>query len=221
MQYKRCLKLILAALAVFSAAGLLINITVLRCGREMIFSPDNIACRQVAIVPGAFVSPDGELCDMLADRVITAVELYKSGKVGKLLMTGDHGRVSYDEVNSMRKFAEARGVPTGDIFMDHAGFSTFESMYRARDVFRVQSAVIVTQNFHLPRAVYIARSLGLDAVGLSADRHVYAGSAIYKYREIPARIKAFWQINAGSQPKFLGPAIPVSGDGRATHDKID
>jgi SanA protein len=220
MTGKKYVKAALYIVAAALAAVVLINMTVLKTGREGILTAGSFAGCQVAIVPGAYVTPDGKLCDMLADRVGTAVDLYKSGKVDKILMTGDHGRASYDEVNSMRKFAEAEGVPTGDIFMDHAGFSTYDSMYRARDVFQVDSAVIVTQNFHLPRAVYIARQLGVDAVGISADRHIYAGAQVYGYREIPARIKAFVQVAAGWPPKFLGPAIPVNGDGRATHDQL-
>ncbi|MHB8155977.1 MAG: SanA/YdcF family protein [Desulfocucumaceae bacterium] len=203
---------------VLATAIILINITILFWGRKHIEGGDSFTYSHTAIVLGAYVSPNGQLCDMLADRVGTAVDLYKNGKVKKILMTGDHGKKNYDEVNSMRKYAEARGVPTGDIFMDHAGFSTYDSMYRAREVFGVDTAVIVTQNFHLPRAVYTARKLGLTAVGISADRHVYAGAEIYEYREIPARIKAFLQVSAGSKPKFLGPEISISGDGRATHD---
>lgn len=219
MSIKKCLVFLSIALATSIMVTAIINNEVIRVGRKHIAAMDSFAGSQAAIVPGAYVSPDGRLCDMLADRVSTAVDLYRAGRVKKILMTGDHGKASYDEVNGMRKFAEEMGVPTGDIFMDHAGFSTYESMYRARDVFEVDSAVIVTQDFHLPRAVYIARELGIDAVGVSADRHVYAGAEVYEYREIPARIKAFLQVKAGAKPTFLGPAIPVSGDGRATHDK--
>jgi len=198
-----------------SSAVLLINAVIVTSGRKNIVQAGSFIGAHTAIVPGAYVYPDG-----LADRVSTAVDLYIQGKVEKILLTGDHGRSSYDEVNSMRKYAEARGVPTRDIFMDHAGFSTYDSMYRAREVFRVNSAVIVTQDFHLPRAVYTARRLGLQAVGISADRYVYAGTEIYHLREIPARVKAFLQITAGSKPRFLGPAISITGDGRDTRDEI-
>ncbi|MFZ5597650.1 MAG: SanA/YdcF family protein [Bacillota bacterium] len=211
-----------SAIVIATAAALLLLIIYFRVesyGSKYIFESGTISGYQVAIVPGAYVTPDGHLCDMLRDRVDTAVDLYKEGKVKKILMTGDHGSISYDEVNSMRRYAESRGVPTSDIFMDHAGFSTYDSMYRARDVFVVDSAVIVTQKFHLPRAVYIARKLGIKAVGTEADRQEYAGDGIYVLREIPARLKAFAQVNLKSKPAFLGPEIPVSGDGRATHDQ--
>lgn len=174
---------------------------------------------QAAIVLGARVFPDGRLCDMLADRVATAVDLYKSNRVEKLIMTGDHGREDYDEVNHMRLYAEKLGVPSEDIFMDHAGFNTYDSMYRAREVFLVDSAVVVTQAFHLPRAVYAARALGLEAVGVAADRHIYAGAEYYDLREIPARLKMLFKLHLlQSKPRFLGEAIPVQGDGRLTHD---
>ncbi|MFZ5644091.1 MAG: SanA/YdcF family protein [Bacillota bacterium] len=211
-------KLIALILIFILIISLTINLYVLKYRNYATHENQIDSNDKVAIVLGAFVTSDGRLCDMLTDRVDTAVDLYKYGKVKKILMTGDHGREAYDEVNSMRKYAEARGVPTEDIFMDHAGFSTYDSMYRARDVFMVDAAVIITQNFHLPRAIYIARKLGIDAVGVSADRHVYAGAEIYDYREVLARIKAFIQVMANDSPKFLGPAIPVSGDGRATHD---
>ena len=211
-------------------ASLLLSVLVLSVnyyvslnGKKNIVDKVSFIGAPVAIVLGAFVMPDGKLCDMLADRVDTAIELYKQGKVTKILMTGDHGQKSYDEVNSMRRYAEARGVPTQDIFMDHAGFSTYDSMYRAKEVFMVDSAVIVTQDFHLPRAVFTARKLGLQAVGLNADRHIYPKRdlLIYQLREIPARIKAFVQLYTGAKPTFLGEAIPITGDGKLTHDMKD
>lgn len=217
--------LIAAALAMLAGfvAVLLINTSVMSTGKKFIKKHGDFTGSHTAIVLGAYVDPDGRLCDMLADRVDTAVDLYRSGKVEKILMTGDHGLSSYDEVNGMRKYAQARGVPARDIFMDHAGFSTYDSMFRAREVFRVESAVVITQDFHLPRAVYTARKLGLEAVGLSADRHAYPESELqaYNLREILARTKAFAQLAARAKPRFLGEAIPVSGDGRATHDRED
>lgn len=197
---------------------ILIDRIVFIIGKKSIDAVDNVPSAQVAIILGAYVTPDGQLCDMLKDRVDTGVELYKSRKVKKLLLSGDHGKVRYDEVNNMRKYAESLGVPTEDIFMDHAGFSTYESIYRASEIFKVQSAIIVTQKFHLPRAMYIAKSLGLNATGVVSDRHIYYGAEVYEYREVPARLKAFVQVNTYAKPTFLGTEIPISGDGRATHD---
>lgn len=213
--------LVTAALLVAAVcAALIINAAVAAQGKKHIVDAGSFSGAHTAIVPGAYVLPDGRLCDMLADRVETAVELYRQGKVEKILMTGDHGRTSYDEVNSMRKYAQSRGIPAGDIFMDHAGFSTYESMYRAREIFGVQSAVVVTQNFHLPRAVYTARKLGLPAVGISSDRYNYP-TEMNEIREVLARVKAFAQVVAKTRPTFLGEAIPITGDGRATHDIPD
>lgn len=174
---------------------------------------------QAAIVLGAAVWSGGRPSPVLEDRLLTGVELYRAGKVKKLLLSGDHGRRSYDEVNAMRRFVVRRGVAERDVFMDHAGFSTYETMYRARDVFRVRSAIVVTQQFHLPRAVFLARRLGLDAVGVAADRRPYVGVEYLRMREVLARNKAVLDLYVlRSRPTFLGPAMPITGDGRATHD---
>jgi len=215
---KRSIRILIVTALLVPVLILLLNMIVLNGGIKYIVEAGSFSGAHTAIVPGAYVYPDGRLCDMLVDRLETAILLYRQGKVKKILMTGDHGLTSYDEVNSMRKYAESRGIPATDVFMDHAGFCTYDSMFRAREVFQVDSAVIITQNFHLPRAVYIARQLGLPAVGLSADRHIYAGSEVYDLREIPARVKAFAQVAFNDQPRFLGPVISISGDGRSTHD---
>jgi len=179
----------------------------------------DVPARQVAIVPGALVYHDGRPSDVLADRLQTAVELYQAGKVGKILASGDHGRVRYDEVNAMRRWLLARGVASEDVFMDHAGFDTCDTMQRAQRVFRVASAVVVTQDFHLPRAVYLARQAGIDAVGVKADRHRYRKEVQNTLRESVARVKSFAEVHLGIGPRFLGPEIPITGDGRATWDQ--
>lgn len=179
----------------------------------------DVPSRQAAIVPGALVFRDGRPSDILADRLETALELYRSGKVRKILVSGDHGRTEYDEANAMRRWLASRGVPAADVFMDHAGFDTCDTMLRARKVFRVDSAVVVTQTFHLPRAVYAARCAGIDAVGLKADRHRYCKQALNELRETLARAKSFAELHLGVDPKFLGPEIPIEGDGRATWDE--
>lgn len=217
--FKKIAILAFALLSALAAIVMIINQHIKIEGNKNIFDPQGCPASEAAIVLGAYVSSDGQMCDMLVDRIETAVELYKNHTVKKIIMSGDHGRKEYDEVNSMRIYAEKLGVPTGDIFMDHAGFCTYDSMYRAKEIFQVDSAVVLTQAFHLPRAVYTARSLGINAVGVRADKHIYAGAAYYDLREIPSRIKAFAQIQLlHSKPRFLGEVIPVSGDGRITHD---
>lgn len=175
------------------------------------------------IIPGAYVYPSGRVSDILKDRLDTAVEVLRDNKDSKILVTGDHGQSSYDEVNGMRKYLEEKGVDTSNIFMDHAGFSTYESIYRAKEIFDVKKAIIVTQDYHLKRAVYIARKKGIDAYGVAADKHIYVDIKKYKVRESLARYKDFFLVNAlKTKPKFLGDKIPVmSSDSRLTHDKKD
>lgn len=172
---------------------------------------------QVAIVLGARVWADGTLSLMLTDRLQIGVELYKAGKVEKLLLSGDHGRTDYDEVNAMLRYAVDRGIPDEDVFTDHAGFSTYDTMYRARDVFAVHSAIVVTQGFHLARAVYTARSLGVDATGVPSDIQPYTSTWRFAMRDWLARAKAFLDLKITKPgPRFLGPVIPINGDGRST-----
>ena len=156
---------------------------------------------------------------MLADRLSKGLELYQDGASQKLLMSGDHGKDDYDEVNVMKDFAIENGVASKDIFMDHAGFSTYESMYRAKEVFEANKILIVTQEYHLYRAVYNARALGLDAYGVAADAVDYAGQTYRDFREILSRNKDFFYALLKPEPTYLGETIPVSGDGNATNDK--
>lgn len=209
--------LLLGLLAILTVGG--INGWVYFRGKAGFTSTGSASPAQAALVLGAYVFPDGRVSMMVEDRLEAALALYRSGKVKKILVTGDHGRLEYDEVNTMRKYLESKGVPPEDIFMDHAGFDTYDSMYRARDVFQVRSAIVVTQRFHLPRAIYIARALGLEAQGVVADRWVYAKAEYYELRELAARTKAFRDVVLRAKPKLLGPVIPISGDGRATHDQ--
>lgn len=174
---------------------------------------DGIDC---IVVLGCGVRPDGQPSDMLADRIAQGVALYEKGASPKLLMSGDHSRSDYDEVNTMRNVAVEAGVPADDVFMDHAGFSTYESMYRARDVFGAKRIVIVSQRYHLYRALYVAERLGLDAYGVSADLRPYAGQEAREVREILARDKDFLTSIVQPLPTFLGDPVLLSGSGSAT-----
>lgn len=171
------------------------------------------------LVLGAGVHTDGSPSNMLEDRLLRGIELYEEGASEKLLMSGDHGRKNYDEVNVMKQFAMDRGVPSEDIFMDHAGFSTYESMYRAGGVFQADKVIIVTQKYHLYRALYAAKKLGLDAYGVASDQRTYAGQRRRDVRELLARAKDFATGIFKPQPSYLGEAIPVSGDGNVTNDR--
>ena len=166
---------------------------------------------------GAQVLPNGHPSPMLTDRIETAAELYRAGKVDKLLLSGDHGQWSYDEVGTMRRALLKRSIPAVDLFTDHAGFDTWDSAQRARRVFEVRSVIVVTQRFHMARALFAAHRAGLDATGFDADRRPY-GKVMGKLRvrEALARVKAVADALRGSDPRFLGPRIPIEGDGRAS-----
>lgn len=175
---------------------------------------------QTAIIFGSAVYRDGTLVTVTNDRVQTGIALYKQGIVRKILISGDHGRTTYDEVNPMYEAALKAGVPPEDVFMDHAGFSTYDTVARAKRVFDVGTVVLVTQRFHLPRALMIARAHGLSAVGIVADRHRYAKRLRMNLRELLARPKDFVKVLFLPPPTCLGPAIPIVGDGRVTRDHL-
>ena len=160
---------------------------------------------------------DGEPSPMLQERLDFGLKAYETGCTDKLLMSGDHGREEYDEVNKMKDVAIENGVLADNIFMDHAGFSTYESMNRARDIFQVEKMVIVTQKYHLYRAVYDARKLGIDAYGFAAERLEYP---IHNdVREALARVKDFFYCIIEPEPTYLGEEIPISASGSLTDDK--
>jgi SanA protein len=180
-------------------------------------SVEDVPRAQAALVLGAQVKPDGSPSAMLADRIEAAAELYRAGKVDKLLLSGDHATWEYDEVGAMRKELQERGVPAEDLFTDHAGFNTWDSAQRARRVFGVRSVVIVTQRFHMSRALFAAHRAGLQATGYEADRRQYGRvMARMRIREALARVKAMGDAIAGTEPRFLGDVIPIHGDGRAS-----
>ena len=176
---------------------------------------ENIDC---IIVLGAGIRGD-KPSHMLEDRLLEAIKLYNNKVSPKIIMSGDHGRKDYDEVNIMKNFAIEKEVPSEDIFMDHAGFSTYESIYRAKEVFKAKKVVIVTQKYHLYRALYIAKQLGIEAYGVNSDPRRYVGEAYRELREILARNKDFFSCIIKPKPKYLGEAIPVSGSGDLTNDK--
>lgn len=177
----------------------------------------------VIIVLGAGVKANGEPSDILVDRLKTAIEVYKSGVCDKFLLSGDHGEVNYNEVQAMKKYImDNCDVPEENVFLDHAGFSTYDTMYRARDIFQVKKAIVVTNEYHLPRALYIGEKLGLEVEGVPSDIRNYLFIASYLGREKLAQIKDFIYVNIlKPEPEFLGDAIPVStSDGRVTDDNL-
>ncbi|MFA6520373.1 MAG: ElyC/SanA/YdcF family protein [Candidatus Paceibacterota bacterium] len=173
---------------------------------------DDVGEAQVALIPGAAILENGAISSIFKDRVNTAIELYRAKKVKKILVSGDNSTVAHNEVDPVRNYLLEKGIPDADIFLDHAGFDTYSTMYRARDIFQVESVIISTQSFHLPRSVFIARALGLEASGLSADEgHIRFKNYV---REVFANEKAVLNLIFHSKPKYLGDVIPITGDGR-------
>lgn len=154
---------------------------------------------------------------LLEDRLKRGVAVFQTGVSPKILMSGDHGQENYDEVNVMKQYALDQGIPEEDIFMDHAGFSTYESMCRAREIFGIDKMIIVTQKYHLPRAVYLARKLGIEAYGIASDYRSFGGQFYRDCREVLARVKDLFVAIIQPDPTYLGEAIPISGSGTVTN----
>ncbi len=219
---------IVAILSALLTAGLIyafsVNAYIISYSDEYILSRDDAAKLEdvdCILILGAGIWGDA-LSPMLEDRMLTGIDLYKNGASQKILVSGDHGREDYDEVNAMKEFAVKNGVSSEDVFMDHAGFSTYESMYRARDVFEAEKIIIVTQKYHLYRAVYNARKLGIEAYAVSSDLREYGGftDSYNNKREFLARNKDYLWCIFKPKPTYLGDSIPISGNGKLTDDKI-
>lgn len=164
----------------------------------------------VGVVFGAKVLPNGRLSPVLRERVEAGIRLYRAGKVRKLLMTGDNGRVEYDEVTAMKRYAVERGVPAEDVVRDFAGFRTYDSCYRAREIFGIRRAILVTQEYHLYRALYTARGLGIDAVGFAAEPGMDAAAMqVHRRRELLSRIVCLADVALRHPPRLLGPREPL------------
>lgn len=212
----------LSALILLGCVGVFsVNALVKHRVKDNILTPEQAAELSgvdCILVLGCKVHDDGTPSAMLRDRLLQSIHLYQLGASPKLLMSGDHGQHRYDEVNAMKQFALDAGVPSQDIFMDHAGFSTYESIYRAKEIFEADKIIIVTQEYHLYRALYIAEKLGIEAYGVNSDYRTYWGQSKRDAREILARCKDFCNMIFKPEPTYLGEKIPVSGDGNLTND---
>jgi SanA protein len=221
---KKKLAIGLLFLVLVSILGLVsilnINACVKSSVKDKIITVDETALlnSDCILILGAGVWSGGRPSYMLEDRLLQGIDLYENGASDRLLMSGDHSRKEYDEVNVMKQFAIDRGINSEHIFMDHAGFSTYESLYRARDVFHADRIIIVTQKYHLYRALYIAEKLGLEAYGVASDPRQYVGQEIRNLREILARVKDFFTVIFKPEPTYLGETIPLSGKGDLTND---
>ncbi len=210
----------LFCLAVAAGIGVgAINIGMVKGAKKNLLPPEEGALLQEVdciLVLGCKVRPDGSLSALLSDRVNRGVELYFAGAAPKILMSGDHGKEDYNEPLAMKKAAEEQGVRGEDIFLDHAGFSTYESLYRAKEIFGAKKIIIVTQEYHLPRALHLAKALGLEAFGVAAEGNHYSGQGMRDFREILARTKDFGMGILKPKPTYLGQPISLKGDGNLT-----
>lgn len=216
--------IVLCAFLVGSLSVLAINTYVINNAKENIITAEEatrlkeIDC---IIVLGCKVYDNGVPSDRLMDRILRGIELYDLKVAPKLLMSGDHGRQEYNEVGAMKEVAVKSGIASSDVFMDHAGFSTYESIYRAKEIFGADKIVIVTQKYHLYRALYIAKQLGIEAYGVESDFHTYKDATKSEFREILARVKDFGIAFLKPKPTYLGTPIAINGNGDVTNDYRD
>ena len=214
---KKIIKLIIIIIVLL----LLINGYIFITTNYKIVNIDNISSDEYdcILVLGAGIR-SGNPSPMLEDRLLTATELYDKGVAHKILVSGDHENSDYDEVNVMKKYLIERGIPSENVFMDHAGLSTYDSVYRAKKIFKVNRAIIVTQKYHLHRALYIANKLDLEVYGVSATKKTYFGQGKRNVREFLARIKDFFKCLVSPEPTYLGEVISIKGNGDKTNDDV-
>ena len=213
---KNAVVLLLLFALLFAITLLSLNAAIKSVTKDKILEPHTAA--QLGDIDCILVLGCHVRSQYLADRLTTAFGLYDMGASPKLLMTGDHGREVYDEVNYMLDKAEEHGIERKDVFTDHAGFSTYESIYRAKEIFGAKRIIIVTQEYHLYRSLYIAEKLGIEAYGVSASLHGYGSQDYQDFRESLARVKDFFYALIKPEPTFLGESIPISGDAYPSHD---
>ncbi len=220
----KAIKILLIAFSILIVISFLsliiINNYVISSTKSQIISADealdiNADC---ILVLGAGVRRDGSPSPMLEDRILIGIDLYNKGVCDRIIMSGDHSKKNYDEVNTMKTYAVNKGVLSEHVFMDHAGISTYDSIYRAREIFEADRIIIVSQSYHLYRALNIANALGIEAYGVSADVQVYAGQQAREIREKAARVKDYVKSILKPHSKYLGESIPVNGNGDVTND---
>lgn len=226
--------MLLAIIVIAMIAGLaciLINSRVVRTTEDKIaytvrgeveiksFAVDNLKNfdADCIMVLGCGIEDEETPSPMLKDRLDVGIELYKQGAAPKILLTGDNGTEQHNEIHVMLKYTKEAGVPEKDIFCDHAGFSTYESMYRAGSIFNAERVIVVTQTYHQYRALYIGDKLGLEVMGVASDQQTYFGQRFRESREILARIKDFFKSILRSKPTYGGEVIPISGSGISSH----
>ncbi|MGF6905858.1 SanA/YdcF family protein [Fusobacterium sp. PH5-44] len=213
---KQFFKIISCFIFIFIAINLYVN----QFAQKYIYNNDSLIPKSyTGIVLGAYVWNNSHPSHVLRDRLESAIKLYKNKKIDKILLSGDNGQKEYDEVNVMKNYLLKNGIPENIIFLDHAGFDTYSTMYRAREIFGVKDAIIITQDFHITRSVYLARKNGIDANGYSVQSIASRRNLIKRWtRDKVAVIKAFFNVITDRKPKYLGKKIPITGDNKKSWD---
>ncbi len=185
--------------------------------KDNILSIKDATTSEVGIILGARVHYKGLLSDILRDRTQTAINLYHSGKIKKILMSGDNGSIYYDEVTPVKKYLIKNKIPEDKIFLDYAGFDTYDTMYRAKNIFSVENAIVITQKFHLPRALFLCKKVGIKCSGTIADKQKYTQEKYVQWREYFANVKALFDVLFNSKPKFLGEKVDMTKAQESPH----
>ncbi len=207
-RFRRVLLLIAVLLFFIALSPFLWRMTVRYYYAGAMYDVDSVRSEHVAIVYGAEVR-GARLTTILRDRMDTAIALYHAGKVNKLLVSGDNSFADYNEPDAMRQYAITQGVAPDDVVADYAGRRTYDTCYRAYHVFQLESAILVTQAFHLPRAIFTCNMLGLDTVGVGSDPRIYRQADYYEGRETLATYRALWDVMRHQPAEIVGAAEPI------------
>ena len=216
----RMIKIMIIGIIILMIAIFSLNIYVVNNTKNEIVKEENVSNIEgvdCILILGAGIWGD-KPSPMLEDRLKEGIVLYKQGTTKKIIMSGDHSREDYDEVKVMKEYAESEGVPSEDIFMDHAGFSSYDSVYRAKEIFGVQKMIIVTQKYHLYRSLYIAKKLGIEAYGIESNLRTYPGQVFREIREILARDKDYFKCIMKPEASIMGEKISLDGSGDITNN---
>lgn len=216
----RMIKIMIIGIIILMIAIFSLNIYVVNNTKNEIVKEENVSNIDgvdCILILGAGIWGDNP-SPMLEDRLKEGIVLYKQGTTKKIIMSGDHSREDYDEVKIMKEYAESEGVPSEDIFMDHAGFSSYDSVYRAKEIFGVQKMIIVTQKYHLYRSLYIAKKLGIEAYGIESNLRTYPGQVFREIREILARDKDYFKCIMKPEASIMGEKISLDGSGDITNN---
>ena len=216
----RMIKIMIIGIIILMIAIFSLNIYVVNNTKNEIVKEENVSNIDgvdCILILGAGIWGD-KPSPMLEDRLKEGIVLYKQGTTKKIIMSGDHSREDYDEVKIMKEYAESEGGPSEDIFMDHAGFSSYDSVYRAKEIFGVQKMIIVTQKYHLYRSLYIAKKLGIEAYGIESNLRTYPGQVFREIREILARDKDYFKCIMKPEASIMGEKISLDGSGDITNN---